>query len=172
MNSIWDEVQQLSNNKLRNTGHVIRFSNTNLFTTYQPFAEQRVDLFVMNYLLSDYVKNSAQGTRHVFADEIIDFIIRANVKRVLFNDISLYGHDNQLDTAVQMMEYIMNCLKKFGYTLRGRRFYFPNDTFVPYNNRWRQQGTGNLLFAPMPDNPANGGIDCCKSKQVYFTIEN
>jgi hypothetical protein len=143
-----------------------------MFTTFQAFAEQRVDMLVMNYLLSDYVMNSAHGTRHVFADEIIDFIIRANVQRVLFNDISLYGHDNQLDTAVQMMEYIMSCLKNIGYTLRGRRFHFPNDTFIPYNNRWRQHGSGNLLFTSMQNNPTNGGVDCCKSKQVYFTIEN
>ena len=162
----------MSINHLRNTGHGLRFFNTNMFTTFQPFHEQSVDLLVMNYLLSDYVKNSAQRTRHVFADEIIDFIIRANVKRVFFNDISLYGYYGQLDTAVQMMEYIMNRLKRFGYTLRGRRFHFPNDRFVPPNNLWRQHGIGDFLFTPMQNNPANEGIDCCRSKQVYFTIEN
>lgn len=172
LNSIWDDVQQMSIYHLRNTGYCLRFFNTSLFTTFQPFAEQSVDLLVMNYLLSDYVKNSTQRTRHVFADEIIDFIIRANVKRVVFNDISLYGHDGQLDTAVQMTEYIMNCLKRFGYTLRGSRFHFPNDRLVPPNDLWRQHGTGNLLFTPMQNNPANAGIGCCKSKQVYFTIEN
>lgn len=172
LNPIWDDVQQMSINHLRNTGHGIRFFNTNIFTTFQAFAEQRVDMLVMNYLLSDYVKNSAIGARHVFADEIVDFIIHANVKRVLFNDISLYGHNGQLDTAVQMMEYIMRRLREIGYTLRGRRFHFPNDSYVPYDNRWRQHNSGNLLFTPMPNNPANGGINNCKSKQVYFTIED
>ena len=172
LNPIWDDVQQMSINHLRNTGYDIRFFNTNMFTSFQPFAEQRVDILVMNYLLSDYVKNSAISTRHVFADEIIDFVIRANVKNVLFNDISLYGHHGQLDTGVQIMEYIMSRLKEIGYTLRGSRFHFPNDSFVPYDNRWRQHDSGNFLFTPMPNNPANGGINCCKSKQVYFTISN
>ena len=129
-------------------------------------------MLVMNYLLSDYVKNSTIGSRNVFADEIVDFIIHANVKRVFFNDISLYGHNGQLDTAVQMMEYIMRRLRGIGYTLRGSRFHFPNDSFVPYDSRWRQHDSGNLLFTPMPNNPANGGINNCKSKQVYFTIED
>lgn len=172
LNHIWDDVQQMSINLLKNTGHDIRFSNTNLFTTFQPFAEQRVDMLVMNYLLSDYVMNSTHGTRNVFADEIIDFIIRANVKRVFFNDISFYGHDGQLDTGVQMMEYMMKWFKRFGYTLRGKRFHFPYDRLVPPNHLWRQHGSGNLLFTPMPNNPANEGINCCKSKQVYFTISN
>lgn len=148
LNPIWGDVQQMSINHLRNMGHGIRFFNTNMFTSFQPFAEQRIDILVMNYLLSDYVKN------------------------VLFNDISLYGHHGQLDTGVQIMEYIMSRLREIGYTLRGSRFYFPNDSFVPYDNRWRQHDSGNLMFTPMPNNPANEGINCCKSKQVYFTISN
>ena len=172
LNPIWDDVQQMSINHLRNTGHNIGFSNTNMFTNFTQFDEQRVDLLVMNYLLSDYVMNSAQGTRHVFADEIIDFIIQSNVKRVLFNDISLYGHNRQLDSGVQMMEYIMNRLKFFGYTLRGTRLYFPDDRYVPNNRWWHQHDSGILLFVPMHNNPANQGIVCCKSKQVYFTITN
>ena len=65
LNPIWDDAQQMSINHLRNTGHNIVFSNTNMFTNFTQFDEQHVDLFVMNYLLSDYVMNSAQGTRHV-----------------------------------------------------------------------------------------------------------
>lgn len=172
LNSIWGDVQQMSYYRLRNSGHGIRFFNTNLFTTFQPFDEGSVDMLVMNYLLSDYVMNSTQGSRHVFADDIIDFIIRANVKRVLFNDISLYGHEGQLDSGVQLMEYIIRRLKRFGYTLRGLRFHFPNDTYVPSNRLWRQHDSGDLLFVPMPNNPANEGVSCCKSKQVYFTISS
>ena len=169
MNNIWKEVQDLCVNTFSQTSHQIEFFTMDMFAGWQ--GGNTVDLLIMNYLLSDAVKFQTRGQREQFVISISDFIINKKVKVVLFNDISYYGHDNQLDSGVQMMRMLIKKVKnriKKGY---GKCFRFSGDTF-PKNVTWKLHTSNKLLFPLIPENTVVGCNHYCRSKQILLVLEH
>lgn len=171
-NEIWEEVQNLSKEKLSQSGHNVDFYNRNLFQEYVGFQDNHIDILVLNYLLSDCQKFYTTDTdREKFVSELAHFIIYKNVRNILFNDINFYGkRGKKLDSGIKMLKLLIGYLEKWEQTVWRKPFYFQTDNFVP-TPKWFKQPDDRLVFENIAGNKLDNGLSVCKSKQVLCYIE-
>lgn len=169
MNDVWKEVQDLCINTFSQTPHKIEFFTVDMFAGWQ--GQDTVDVLVMNYLLSDAVKFQTYGQRMQFIIDISDFIIDKKVKFIIFNDINYYGHDNQLDSGVQMMRMLIKKMKN--RTKKDYRIYrcFLGDSFSG-SIKWNMYQSNSLIFPLSSENTVVGCNHYCKSKQILLILEH
>lgn len=169
--SYWEPIQQKSIECLSNLRHDIHFYTTNLFEDFHGFANSQVDFLVLNYLLSDAALFMTNQQKHNFVTEIADFIVNANVKTILFNDIRLYGDYERLNSGTMLIKLLMNKLGERGKQMRGSLRYFWGDPFLGKNaSKWRYNTSNVLLLQKHPDNNFMRNVDYCKSKQAIIKI--
>lgn len=172
LNNVWDDVLGLSRAALAQTRHHIAFFRQDLFLNFVGFPGENVDLLILNYLLSDVEKFASKTDKSqikTFVGNLAWFVLVNNVKNILFNDNSYYGHDDHLDSGVQLMLLLIEDLKAWGLNLSEFYYFFPGD---PYrgNQPWRPYATNHLLFQPLADNPVSQNINECRSKQIFVHI--
>lgn len=169
MNNIWEEVQKLCVDAFSQSPHNIEFYTMDMFAGWQ--GGETVDVLIMNYLLSDAVKFQAKGQKEQFLQDISNFIIDKNVKLILFNDINYYGHDDQLDSGVQMMRFLIKNIKNRIRKANGKYLCFPGD---PYSGgmKWRQYTSNSLLFPLLKENKEVKCNQYCGSKQILLILEH
>ena len=111
-NKIWKNVQDISKDKLSQSGHHIEFYCNDMFNDFVGFNGEGVDLLVMNYLLSDVQKFSNNvGQMEQFLSSVAFFVIMNNVRNILFNDNSYYGNKGKMDSGVQLMIRLIEEIK-------------------------------------------------------------
>lgn len=169
MNPYWEDVQTISQTCLSKSGHDINFYTTNLFADYHGFSDNEVSVLIFNYLLSDAALFMSNIHKIQFVDEITDFILKNNVKNVLFNDINYYGYAKYLDSGTQMMKLIISKLKKHGCKLKEFYFCFPNDPCLG-NEGWDCYQNNDIVLAKMPGNGYMANVGQCKSKQIIVQL--
>lgn len=169
LNPVWETVQTASKSCLHDTGHEINFYTTNLFDDFHGFQSPKVDVLILNYLLSDAALFMFKQQKEQFIDDIVDFILKHNVKRVFFNDINYYGNMSSLNSGTMLMRLMIQKLKQRGVQPKGCYLCFPGD---PYrgNENWRFYSDNSILLAKHPQNTYMANVDFCNSKQIFVKI--
>lgn len=166
LNPIWNEVQELNKNEFLNSCHTINFHCENLFVANIPY--DKINMLVLNYLLSDIVKFCNLDQRQKFVNEIVDFIFRNEVKSIFFNDINFFGGDALLDSGLQMMLNIIEKLKVYGCSISQHNYHFRCDKKLG-NIKWTCYSSDQLLFNVNSNSPVKY-IHSCNSKQIFCYI--
>lgn len=76
------------------------------------FIENKVHIFVFNYLLSDAVSFLSSALKQRLIEDIGIFIIDNNVKNVFFYDINYYGDAQKLNSCTQLMVLLIQKLRE------------------------------------------------------------
>lgn len=100
---VWEPVQKKVVDSLSGLPHVINFHTSNLFADYHGFDNGRINILVLNYLLSHASKFYSDQQKKQFVDDIVDFVIQNGVRNILFNDINYYGSYASLNSGTQLM---------------------------------------------------------------------
>ena len=164
INNIWDDIQNLNILYTANNGHSVRFCCENMFAAETPHKD--IDILVLNYLLSDFVKFFDDTKKYELISDLIYFIFSHNVKIILFNDIWHYGGKNGLDSGFQMMKCLIKKLKSL-LTVRDFYLHYSGDGYsgsepwITLNN--------NVLFQVDPSFSIQG-ITSCNSKTVICCL--
>lgn len=166
LNPIWDEVQKLNKYEFLDSNHTINFHCENLFVANILY--DKINMLVLNYLLSDIVKFCNLDQRRKFVDEIVDFIVSNGVKSIFFNDINYFGGDAPLDSGLQMMLSIIEKIKVYGCSVSLHNYHFLRDKRLG-NIKWKLHPSDKLLFTVNPCNPVSYN-HVCNSKQVFCYI--
>lgn len=169
MNNIWEEVQKLCVAAFNQSHYNIEFYTMDMFAGWQ--GGETVDVLIMNYLLSDAAKFQTKGQKEQFILDISNFIIAKKVKLILFNDINYYGHDNQLDSGVQMMKSLIKDIKSRIKINVGKYLCFSGDPYSGGMN-WRQYTSNTLLFPLLKENKEVNCNKYCGSKQILLVLEH
>ena len=167
MNSIWSEVQNMNKEVFRESGHTINFHCENLFAADIPY--DKINMLVLNYLLSDIVRYYNLDQRRKFVDDIVDFVVSNGVKSIFFNDINYLGGDAPLDSGFQMMLCIIEKLKSNGFSVSQWNYHFFWDKRFG-NIKWKLHPSDKLLYNENPLTPVSYN-HVCNSKQVFCLIE-
>lgn len=153
--SVWDETQRLF-------GDTVSFHNEDVFEYYREHNE-RVDLLIMNYMLSDLQK--FQDNWKSFVRSILAFISNRPGMVVVINDVfSMQTHA----ILSNLHRSILKLPKERVALLKG--FYFTPPNFTPYNFGTRRKGN-RLLFQPSPEETPYDPFGCCNSIQLIFKID-
>ncbi len=166
LNPIWNEVQNMNKEAFHDSGHTINFHCGNLFAADIPY--DKINMLVLNYLLSDIVRFWNLNQRQKFVDDVVDFIVSNGVKSIFFNDINYFGGDAPLDSGLQIMISIIEKLKNNDCSVSQYNYRFGGDIGTG-SMKWIRHFSNNLLF---PENAASpiSAFDVCKSKQVFCYI--
>ena len=169
-NEIWKNVQDISKDKLSQSGHHIEFYSNDMFNDFVGFNGEGVDLLVMNYLLSDVQKFSNNvGQMEQFLSSVAFFVIMNNVRNILFNDSSYYGSKGCMDSGVQLMLRLIEELKKWQVNVNALYRCFPYDAKRGAEH-WRSYSKNGLLFPLLPNNNLDKNVRYCNSKQILVHI--
>lgn len=169
-NIIWKNVQDISKDKLSQSGHHIEFYSNDMFNDFVGFNGDGVDLLVMNYLLSDVQKFSNNvGQMEQFLSSVAFFVIMNNVRNILFNDSSYYGSKGSMDSGVQLMLRLIEELKKWQVNVTALYRCFPYDA-KRGAEQWRSYSKNGLLFPLLPNNNLDKNVRYCNSKQILVHI--
>lgn len=168
-NKIWKDVQSISKSKLSNTGHHIVFHDKDMFTDYIDFHDKKVDLLVLNYILSDAQKFNDKSHIDSFLADLAWFIISNDVRNILFNDNNYYGTDGGYDSGVQLMLRLIEKLKSWGVSLTDQYRRFPFDP-KRGNQRWLAYNSWKLAFPLLPNNKLDKNVRNCWSKQILIHL--
>lgn len=169
-NKIWKNVQDISKDKLLQSGHHIEFYCNDMFNDFVGFNGEGVDLLVMNYLLSDVQKFSNNvGQMEQFLSSVAFFVIMNNVRNILFNDNSYYGNKGKMDSGVQLMIRLIEEIKKWQVNVNASYRCFPFDG-KRGTEQWRSYSKNGLLFPLLPNNNMDKNVRYCNSKQILVHI--
>ena len=172
LNYVWNDVIYLSKTALANTGHRIEFYQQDMFSSFVGFPREKVNLLILNYLLSDVEKFSSRVDKSqvkTFIGNLAWFILINNVRNILFNDNNYYGNDGELDSGVQLMLQLIDELRSWGLQPQVKYLCFQGDPRRG-NQPWLWYNTNHLLFTPLPNNHLCRNINCCRSKQIFIHI--
>jgi hypothetical protein len=170
LNSIWEPVQTMSKDCLKQLPHDVNFFTTDLFNDFHGFTNNQVDLLVLNYLLSDAVKFMFMDKREEFIQEIVDFVLEHNVRNILFNDITYYGHFNKLDSGIQLMELLIQNLKEKGKNFETYYYSFSDNQMLK-DKGWKKYDSNLNMLPILKDNDYMENIGHCNSAQIYINIK-
>lgn len=152
-NNVWKELNDQATTIFSYDKSLdIRFHRNDMFNDWQDHDIEKVNILILNYLLSDCIKyQNNKSQLESFLDKIVHFIIAYKVNIIVCNDINLYGYPNcPLDSSVKCMEYLKTKLSD-SCNLNGVKYYglyYPSDKYKP--DGWHQLLDESLLF---PQNP-------------------
>lgn len=170
LNPIWEQVQVMSKNCLKQRPHEINFFTTDLFNDFHGFKNKEVDLLVLNYLLSDAVKFMFMDKRKEFIQEIISFVLEHNIRNILFNDITYYGYFDKLDSGIQLMRLLIQNLKEKGKNFETHYYYY-SDNQILKDKGWTKHNSNRNMLSVQKDNNYMINVDYCNSAQIYINIK-
>ena len=170
INNNWETVQEISKRCLGQLHHEINFYTTDLFTDFHGFAENKIHILVLNYLLSDAALFLSSTQKQRLMDDITNFILENNVKNVFFNDINYYGDVDGLNSGTQLMRLLIQILRKHNKQLKIFYTCFPNDP-KRGNEDWKFYTQNKLLLQKHPNNPYMKNVEYCNSKQIFIHIK-
>lgn len=140
---IWENVQKQTESLFSGTNCNVSFSQEDMFTDLKN-SDSRIDVIIMNYLLSDCVKYCPDKKDLInFLDQIVQFILDHHISMVVFNDINYYGYSD-LDSGVKCMQYICSKLNLFVHQVKTVSVAYPEDSYVP--SGWILWENNNVLF--------------------------
>ena len=167
----WGSVQQLSKECLARLDHSIEFYASDLFKDFRGFDNGKVDLLILNYLLSDSVKFSTKEKNTQFIEQIHDFIIEHNIKNILFNDIGFYGDPSSLNSGFQLIRELILKLKDRGLNVEDNYWCFKNNKFKGGED-WKEYKSDRLQFQDLDSNSFIENLGYCNSKQVFIHLNS
>lgn len=167
---VWEAIQRKVVESLNGLPHTINFHTSNLFADYHKFENGKINLLVLNYLLSHAAKFYSHQQKNQFVDDIVDFVIQNEVRNILFNDINYYGSYASLNSGTQLMKLLINKLRvacvKHGVSYA----YFPGDPYRGGEN-WKGYNSGALMFSKLKGNTFTANVGFCSSKQIFVHIQ-
>lgn len=170
INSIWESVQTMSKECLKDYDHEINFYKTDLFADFHGFKNDVIDLLIFNYLLSDAVLFMTNSQKLNFIFDIVNFIIENKVKNILFNDISYYGDIGKLNSGVQLMKLLIQILNSKEIKFNTYFLNFPGDNYLG-DEDWKTHQSNNILLSKLKENTYMDNIEICKSKQIFIQFK-
>lgn len=165
----WETVQGISKNSLANLNHDINFYSTDIFLDFHGFGNNHIDCLILNYVLSDAIKYLTNVQKTKFINDIVDFVLKNNVRNILFNDICFYGNQSSLNSGVQLMKLFISQLKERNKSIK--EYYLKFDKIMSFGNEnWFQHRTQKIKFTNIKNNNYMKNADYCNSKQIYVHI--
>lgn len=140
----WDDIQD-QNVKLFSTSKNVKvsYSHQNMFAACYSSGNNKIDVLILNYLLSDVIKFSRKGLVN-FLNDIANFIFSNKIKIIILNDISYYGYPNQLDSAIKCMRYIIKKISYSSNNIYTDAYCYPSDKYIPQG--WKKWSDASSLF--------------------------
>lgn len=170
LNPIWEPVQTMSKGYLKQLPHEINFFTTDLFNDFHGFINNEVDILVLNYLLSDIAKFMFLEYKKSFIQDIVNFVIANNVRNILFNDITYYGHINKLDSGIQLMKLLIKNLEEEGKILNIYYYYYSENQILETEG-WKMYDSNSNMLSILKYNKYMLHVGHCNSAQIYINIK-
>jgi len=140
---IWHNIQVQTELIFQESNCDVKFSDKDMFSTYDDYQKGSIDAFVMNYLLSDCQKYAENKESLIeFLDAIVEYIVNFEIPIVIFNDINFYGYAD-FDSGVKCMNYITSRLELLTKKVETYKMCYPEDSFIPKG--WKLWGDNNIL---------------------------
>lgn len=169
LNSFWESIQNfnIENISYSCKNSIIEYSNHD-FIKYINENDEKCDILVLNYFLSDFIKYNPDDCE-LFINDLVSLIKEGRFSHIIINDVMLlYSHG----TGYACMEKIAKLLsenKNPCFSFQRRHFANPNMFQFQYGSKQKD----NIFFTPIiPEAQPFNPFTTCGSIQLIINTIN
>lgn len=169
-NEIWSPIWNLNKTVISSTVNNIEFIQEDMFDFYNNHQDEKIDILLLNYFLSDIAKFEHTSIND-YLDKLCDFICSKSPIFILFNDIPYF--DNSLKSGCSCIEYIRTKLTKINKNIKVVKHVFKNNInnySHQFENGSKIHTSSRLKFTIDPDTQIFDPFDKCNSIQETIEI--
>lgn len=168
-NEIWNRAQAETQSLFPQ--HHIEYRSTDVFIDFKSKDQTLIDIFILNYMLSDFVKSKTPDEKKELLDKIVTLALSHQIRYIICNDIMFCGNANCLNSAFQCMKYIKMKLIENNCKITFYNVHFDFPSYWPdHSETWFRRASNKVSIPINHQSTKVSAWNKCKSDQIVYKI--